>query len=65
MSKNHVRATHIHSALADCCILKYLLSILVQNHPGLQGDLGHPNMQYPTKVSTPHAKVSTHQCNWF
>ena len=40
----HVRATHIHSTLSDCYILKYLLLNLAQNHPGLRGDLGYPNI---------------------
>ena len=45
ISKNHVRATHlIHQTLADSYILKYLLLNLVQNHPGLRGDFGHPNI---------------------
>ena len=47
ISKYHVRATHIicvHKTLADCYILKYLLLNLVQNHPGLSGNFGHPNI---------------------
>ena len=55
INKYHVRATHIiytlnsgwlyiHSTLADCYILKYLLLNLLQNHPGLRGDFGHPHM---------------------
>ena len=30
----------MHSTLADCYILKYLLLNVVQNHPGLRGDFG-------------------------
>ena len=53
ISKYHVRATHyIHSTLADCYILKYLLLNLVQNHPGLQGDFGHPNIYMVFKSNT-------------
>ena len=45
ISKNHKTNTYsIHSTLAKCYILKYLLLNLVQNHPGLQGDFGHPNL---------------------
>ena len=43
----------IHSTLADCYILKYLLLNLVQNHPGLRGDFGHPNI-WISKVILPH-----------
>ena len=48
ISENHVRATHVmYSTPADadeCYILKYLLLNLVQNHPGLRGDFGHPKI---------------------
>ena len=51
ISKYHIRATHIiHSALACCNILKYLLLNLVPNHSGLRGDFGHPNILMVSKV---------------
>ena len=34
----------VHSALADCYILKYFLLNIVQSHHGLRGDFGHTNI---------------------
>ena len=39
-----ITAYTVHSTLTDCYILKYLLLNLVQNHPGLRDDFGHPNI---------------------